>query len=106
MRPDGEVTAELMLHVRRDQAAIMGEIEALNLQNERLQAAAAENTISGHLRQGIHASSKSLRNLAWQAGVSEDELCEFLEGQRQLPSDVLDRLAQAAGIEVTLSRLQ
>jgi hypothetical protein len=32
-------------------------------------------------------------------------LCGFLEGEHGLPSEVLDRLARAAGVVVSVSRL-
>jgi hypothetical protein len=69
-----------------------------------LQVAAAEDTLSGHLRQAIHASHRSLRELASESGLATVTLCDFLEGNCSLSSEVLDRLARAAGIVVTVSR--
>jgi hypothetical protein len=103
MNPKG-VSPELLLQVRQDRETIAGELESLHLQHERLQEAANEDTLSGHLRQAIHASHRSLRELAHESGLQTEELCDFLEGNRSLSSEVLDRLARAAGIVVTVSR--
>lgn len=98
-----EVSAELLLQVRRDQVAIAGELVELELQDARLKRAAAEDTLCGHLRRAIHASHRSLEALAGDAGIDVAGLCGFLEGERSLPSEVLDRLAAAAGVIVTLA---
>ena len=101
LKPDA-ISPELMLQIRMDQAAIEHEIESLASQNERLTAAAAEETLCGHLRRAIHASRRSLAAIARDAGVSPDALSDFLEGTHGLPSESLDRLASAAGIIVTM----
>ncbi|MFM7108354.1 MAG: hypothetical protein ACKOZU_07095 [Planctomycetaceae bacterium] len=98
-----EVSAELLLQMRHDRGAIAGELAELELQDARLQRAAAEDTLCGHLRLAIHASHRSLKSLASDAGIEAAELHGFLEGERSLPSDVLDRLAVAAGVVVTLA---
>ena len=66
--------------------------------------AAAEETLSGHLRRAIHASSRPIRVIADESGIDSDTLCDFLEGRQTLPSDVLDRLTQAVGVAVSFSR--
>ena len=37
-----------------------------------------------------------------EAGISTTLLCDFLEGERTLRADVLDRLTQAVGVTVSL----
>lgn len=64
---------------------------------------AAEDTLCGHLRRAIHRSRRPLADVADQAGISTAVLCGFLEGERTLRSDVLDRLAQAAEIHIRLT---
>ena len=98
-----EVSAELLLQVRHDRAAIADEIVELELQDARLERAATEGTLCGHLRRAIHASHRSLDALAGDAGIEVADLCGFLEGALSLPSDALDRLATAAGVIVTLA---
>ncbi len=68
----------------------------------RMREAAAEDTLSGHLRQAIHRSRRPLREIGREAGISTTLLCDFLEGERTLRSDVLDRLSQAAGVTISL----
>ncbi len=101
-----EASAELLLQVCQDRDTIERELDSLALQNERLQAAAAADTLSGHLRRAIHASRRSLAAIAHEAGLEIGALTEFLEGQHGLPSEALDRLARAAGVVVSVSRLQ
>ena len=64
--------------------------------------AADEDTLTGHLRQAIHQSRRPLDDIARKAGVSTTVLCDFLEGERSLRSNVLDRLTQAVGVTVLL----
>jgi DNA-binding phage protein len=103
MKPN-EVLTELMLRVREDRAKVAGEKTALVYQHEKLATAAAENTLSGHLRQAIHVSHRPLREIARDAGIDVDRLCRFLKGEEPVSSETLDRLAHAAGIVVTISR--
>jgi hypothetical protein len=101
-----DASAELLLQIRHDRDAIERELESLALQNERLHAAAAADTLCGHLRRAIHASRRSLAAIAHESGLDIGALTEFLEGQHGLPSETLDQLARAAGVVVSLSRLQ
>lgn len=68
--------------------------------------AKGEDTFSGHLRRAIHRSGRLVRDLAAEAGVSSQVLCEFLEGTRTLRSDVLDRLAQAVHAKISVEPRQ
>lgn len=99
-----EALQELILGVRENRATVAREQVALAVQHEKLSAAAAENTLSGHLRQAIHASHRPLRDIAHDAGIDADCLSRFLEGEAPVSSETLDRLAVAAGVVVTLSR--
>lgn len=96
------ISTAMLLRLRSDRHAIAGELPELALQDARSARAAAEDTLCGRLRQAIHASHRPLHALALEAGIHEDELCDFLEGRRPLASDVLDRLTIAAGVVVTL----
>jgi len=95
------VPPELLDRLRHDRELIAGELPELRERGQRMEKAAAEDTLSGHLRRAIHQSKQPLRELAADAGISSILLCDFLEGQRPLPSDVLDRLARAVGVTVT-----
>lgn len=104
--PEREIPAELLAQLQRDRASIAQELPDLARRDALLKEAAEESTLTGHLRRAIHQSRRPLRDIAQQAGISSATLGDFLEGQRTLRSDVLDRLAQAAGATISLSAPQ
>jgi hypothetical protein len=71
----------------------------------RMHEAAAESTLSGHLRRAIHRSPKELADIASAVGIAPLELNEFLSGERTLRSDVLDRLALAVEFAQGVARI-
>jgi hypothetical protein len=95
-----KIDPELLEQLRRDREKIAAELPELNNRGKRLHEAATENSLSGHLRDAIHRSGKSLKKIAAEVGLDPLVLCDFLEGTRTLRSDVLDRLAQAVGSEI------
>ncbi len=101
MNPEN-VSPELLEQLRRDRATVAAELPELEERHERMVEAKGEDTFSGHLRRAVHSSGRLVREIAAEAGIPPQTLCEFLEGTRTLRSDVLDRLAQAvhATIEV------
>lgn len=56
-------------------------------------AALREDSFSGQLRRAIAASRRPRRELAGRIGVDADSLEQFFEGEGQLASHVIDRLA-------------
>jgi hypothetical protein len=94
------IPAALLQQLRRDRAKVAAELPELIERGRLLDEAAAEDSLSGHLRRAIHRSGRPLKTIAAQAGVDVFALCDFLEGTRTLRSDVLDRLAQA--VEATI----
>jgi len=99
----GDIPPELLSQMKRDRELIDEELPELNKRGDRMRQAAAEDTLCGHLRREIHQSRRSLQDLASEAGISTTVLCDFLEGERPLPSDVLDRLAQGAHVTICLT---
>ncbi len=95
------VPPKLQEQLRYDRALIANELPELTERHDRMVEAKSEDTFCGHLRQAIHRSGRLVREIAADAGVSSQTLCEFLEGTRTLRSDVLDRLAQA--VHATIS---
>ncbi len=89
------LSPEMIEQLRRDRASIAGELPELTERHDLMMEAQAEDTFSGHLRRAVHHSGRLVREVAADAGISSQTLCEFLEGTRTLRSDVLDRLAQA-----------
>jgi hypothetical protein len=96
------IPAELSEQLRLDREKFAAEIPELREQRKRLDEAAAENSLSGHLRRAIHRSGRPLKKVAAEAGLDVFVLCDFLEGTRTLRSDVMDRLAQAVGATIHL----
>src|SRR5216683_1800181 len=96
------IPAELLEQLRRDREKITAELPELMKRGERLDEAAAENSLSGHLRRAIHQSRRPLKRIAAEVGLDVFLLCDFLEGTATLRSDVLDRLAQAVGATIRL----
>ena len=95
-----KIEPELLEQLRQDREKIATELPELLERGKRLEEAATENSISGHLRDAIHRSGRPLREIAAEAGLDAFALCDFLEGTHTLRSDVLDRLAQAVGATI------
>jgi hypothetical protein len=97
------IPTDLLAQMKRDRQLIDEELPELSHRDARMQKAAEEDTLCGHLRRAIHQSRRPLRDLALQAGISAELLCDFLEGSQTLSSDVLDRLARGADVTVSLT---
>ena len=98
-----QIPHELLSKMQRDRELIEQELPALAQRDARMREAAAEDTLCGHVRQAIHRSRRPLREIASEAGISSTVLCDFLEGERTLRSDVLDRLTQAVGVTISVT---
>ncbi len=98
-----KIPHEILTQMQHDRDLIAHELPELARRDERMKEAAAENTLCGHLRRAVHHSRRPLRDIAGEAGISTIALCDFLEGERTLRSDVLDRLTQALGVAVSLT---
>jgi hypothetical protein len=72
-------------------------------QFERLQDAAGAKSISGQLRRAIHDSGKAITQIAKSAGIDARNLSEWLKGERNLRSDVLDRIGLAIEAAVSIT---
>jgi transcriptional regulator with XRE-family HTH domain len=104
MNPSSKsVPPELLEQLKRERELIAVELPEAIQRGERLREAAAENTVSGHLRTAIHQSRRRLESIARDAGISAESLCDWLSGDRTLRSDVVDRLAQAVGADVAVT---
>lgn len=101
---DRKIPDDLLSQIERDRKLIGEELPELTQRDARMQEAAAEETLSGHLRRAVHQSRRPLRDIALEAGLSTAVLCDFLEGERTLRSDVLDRLTRAVGVTISLTR--
>jgi hypothetical protein len=100
------IPVELLEQLRLDREKIAAEMPELMERGQRLDEAAAENSLTGHLRRAIHHSGRPLKTLAAEVGLDVFQLCDFLEGTATLRSDVLDRLAQAVGATIHLEPIR
>ncbi len=94
------IPADVLEQLQRDREKIATELPELMERGHRLEEAASENSLSGHLRRAIHHSGRPLKQIAADSGIEVFRLCDFLEGSATLRSDVLDRLAQAVGAAI------
>lgn len=97
------IPTELAEQLRRDRELIANERDDLERRHDLLQKASAENTLCGHLRRAVHKSGRPLKAIAAEADLDPFELCDWLEGTRSLPSEMLDRIAAAADVEIQFS---
>lgn len=84
---------KLLSQIQRDRESIEQELPELAERDARMREAGEEDTLCGHLRRAVHASRRPLKDIAGEAGITSTMLCDFLEGERTLRSDVLDRIA-------------
>ena len=90
--------------LRRHQEQIAGELPEMAARDQMRKDAREEATLSGQLRRAVHASELSLSAVADQAGITPLLLDEFLTGERTLRSDVMDRLANVLGCQLSETR--
>jgi hypothetical protein len=97
------VPTELLEQLRADREAIAVELPEAIQRSEELREAAVENTVSGRVRRAVHQSRRPLDAIARDAGIPVELLCDWLAADRTLHSDVLDRVAQAVGAEMSIT---
>ena len=64
------------------------------------QEARKQKTFSGCLRRAIHEFPRSPMTIAENAGISWEDLDDFLTGEKSLPSDAIDRLVKAVRLKL------
>lgn len=99
-----ELTEEQRARLEAARREAQLELPELLAQEPRLEAAASEPTISGRLRQAIHAAPVPLPVLASRAGVGTARLGDFLRGEEGLSSGEIDKLATLLGCELVQTR--
>ena len=107
-RQAGRVTRDLttseMARLQQLRQQIAAELPDMTARDQLRKEARDEATLSGELRRAIHASPRSLSDIAAQVRVDPILLDEFLTGERTLRSDVLDRLAGILGYDLSPAR--
>ena len=95
-----ELTPEQQERLRVQRMQIAAELPDLVERDRMRQEARSEPTLSGEFRRAIHGSSLTLAQIAQRADIPPLLLDEFLTGERNLRSDVLDRLASVLGFSL------
>ena len=85
---------------------IRAELPDLVARNQLRAEAREEQTLSGGLRKAVYQSRRPLHQIAREAGIEAQHLDEFLTGERNLLSDVMNRLAKAVGVELRPATVQ
>ncbi len=99
-----ELTPAQQQRLRQHRERIAGELPEMEARDKMRKQAREEATLSGELRRAIHAAELSLSAIAAQAGITPLVLDDFLTGKGTLPSDVIDRLADVLGCQLTRVR--
>ena len=100
-RTTAELSAEEQQRMDQQRAQVAAELPELAARDQMRREAREEATLSGQLRRTIHASELTLSQITAQAGITPLMLDDFLTGERTLRSDVMDRLADVLGCELS-----
>lgn len=99
-----EPTPAEMERLKRVRNSIAEELPDLIMRDQLRKEAREEHSISGAVRDAVHRSDLSLEAIAAKAGLTPIQLDEFLTGERNLRSDILDRVAAVIGYQVPPAR--
>lgn len=80
---------------------ISQELPDLVARNQMREEARREPSLTGALRRAVHVSKRPLTHLAREIGIEPTALDEFLTGERNLRSDIMDRLARSVGYDLS-----
>ena len=97
------LTPEQQARLQRQRELIAAEQPQLQAKLERIHEARQEPSLSGQLRQAIHHSGRLISQIADDAGITLQQLSDFLTGDRTLRSDILDRLAAIVGVSLAVA---
>jgi len=96
-----ELTSEQLTRLQQARQEVEQELPELLEQERKLDLAQVEPSLSGQLRRAIQSSGIPLPVLAARTDSDMTELGDFLRGDSPLPSNIIDRLAQELGFELT-----
>ena len=97
--PGGETVAQCVARVGAVATIVL--YAQMTARDQMRKEAREEATLSGEFRRAVHASELTLSVIAAQAGITPLMLDDFLTGERTLRSDVIDRLADVLGCQLT-----
>jgi hypothetical protein len=92
-----EPTEHELARINALREKVHAELPDLIARNQLREEARQEPTLSGALRRAVHESRRPIDHIARETGIGPVHLEEFLTGERNLFSDVIDRLAKAVG---------
>ncbi len=99
-----KLTRQELKRLKASREQIARELPELIKLDQRRKEASEEATLSGELRRAVHGSGLSLSKIAARVRITPLLLDDFLSGERTLRSDVMDRLAEVLGYELSRSR--
>ena len=97
------LTPEQQARLQQQRELIAAERPQLQAKLERLHEAQQEPSLSGQLRYAIHHSGRLITQIAAEAGITIQQLSDFLAGDRTLRSDILDRLTAIVGASLVVA---
>lgn len=97
-----ELTGDEVARLQHARKLVADELPDLIARDQMRCDAAKEPTVSGEFRRALHKSKIPFMKIAAQAGITPIMLDEFLTGERNLRSDVLDRIAAVLGLNLQL----
>lgn len=87
--------------LQQHRVQIAAELPELAMRDQMRKEACEETTLSGEFRRAVHASDLTLSEIATRVGITLRFLDDFLTGERTLRSDIMDRLAEVLGCELS-----
>lgn len=103
-RIHGKLTPALQRRLEKARALIADELPDLIRRNQLAHDARKEKTLSGAIRRAVHAFPLSPAKIAERAGISWNDLDDFLTGEKTLHSDVIDRLVKVIRMKLPASK--
>jgi DNA-binding phage protein len=95
-----ELTPEEQSRLETARKQVQAELPQLIERGRMAKAFSEEDTPSGALRRAIQTGDLTLTQIARRVDITTTELDMFLTGEATLPSDVIDRLAEAVGLRL------
>ena len=102
-RTNFTLTPEQQARLQQQREQVAAERPQLQAKLERIHEAKQEPSFCGQLRRAIHSSGRLITQIAADAGITTQQLSDFLSGDRTIRSDVLDRLTVAVGASLVVT---
>jgi hypothetical protein len=103
-RIHGKLTPAQQRRLEKARALIAEELPDLIRRNQLAHDARKEKTLSGAIRRAVHRFPLSPMKIAERAGISWDDLDDFLTAEKPLPSDSIDGLVKVLKLKLPTSK--